>query len=104
MRRADGDRRSVRAKRVELNRRKVAEIADLGPRGADAGEGGFTRETAIGSRGALNYLLEKAKNVRTTATNLRAGARPFHNCTGKPAGIHLAAEPLETPARVWQAR
>ena len=61
-------------------------------------------ERAIGSRGALKYLVKKAKNVRTTATNLRAGARPFHKCTEKPPAFTLLLKPLETPARVWQAR
>lgn len=65
---------------------------------------GFAEERAIESRGALNYPLEKAKNVRTTATNLRARARPFHKCTENPSAFTLLLKPLETPARVWQAR
>jgi hypothetical protein len=68
------------------------------------GKDGFAVETAPGSRVAFNYPIEKAKNVRTTATNLRAGARPFQKCTEKPSAFALLLKPLETPARVWQAR
>ena len=64
---------------------------------------GFAGERAIESRGALNCLIEKAKNVRTSATNLRARARPFHKCTEKLSAFTLLLKPLETPARVWQA-
>ena len=60
---------------VKLNRRKVAQIADPGPRVLMPQKDGF-----------------RAKNVGTTATNLRAGPRSFHKCTGKPSGIHLADE------------
>ena len=65
---------------------------------------GFPGETAIRTRGVLNYLTEKAKNVRTTTTNLRAGPRSFHKCTENRPAFTLLMKSLEAPARVWQDR
>jgi hypothetical protein len=83
--------------------RKVAEVADPGHWSAAAEERRFAGETAIVTRCALQFSDQRAKNVRTTATNLRAGRRPFHKCTGNPVGTHLADETTDTCPLVRQA-
>jgi hypothetical protein len=68
------------------------------------GKDGFAGETVLGSRVALNYPDRKGEKRQNDNDQSSRQARPFHKCTEKPSAFALLLKPLETPARVWQAR